>query len=240
MEIAASAVELAPIVAPLIIDAIKSLSSSSTPQTMPRLTTPGTFVGPDPTPNNGMDIDNILANPALPIRPTFFDIPRNLGPSLVLPFQLTVSEWKGTELLVDFDLAANASIRTLLAPYRYAHLETLEIAILPAQASATYPGTVEVRYLTADTTPVATDMIEHPGAVRVTIGGPVGAISNSCVPAPLQSFSPVLKSPFLPCDRIKVAVNHWLNTDATVAKNIHVLIATIARGTIRVGYPSNS
>jgi len=186
-----------------------------------------------------LDVEHVLTNKALAPRPTFLDVPRDLGPSLVLPFQIQATEWTGAHLLADLDLAANTKIRALILPYRYAQLESMEVVVLPAQASATYPGTVDIRFVTSDVTPDPLTMIENPGAVRITMGGPIGAISNSAVPCELSSFSPVIKSPFLPTDRVKVCVNHWLNTDATKVSNKAVLITTIIRGTIRVGYPNN-
>nr|QYV43088.1 MAG: capsid protein [Tymovirales sp.] len=186
-----------------------------------------------------LDFNHVLANQALAPRPTFLDVPRDLGPSLVLPFQIQSSEWTGAAISATLDIAANSKIRTLLLPYRYAQLESLELVVLPAQTSSKYPGTLDIRFIASDVTPDFTDMIENPGAVRVTMGGPIGAISNSVVPCPLKSFSPVIKSPFLPTDRVKVAVGHWLNADATKADNKHVLITTILRGTVRVGYPND-
>lgn len=236
-----TAAELASTIIPLIIDA----SRAAEPAPKHRNTTPAAIMDNSAHPVPDMDVEHTLANSALPPRPTFFDIPRNLGPSLVLPFQLQITEWKGDPLLNDFDLAANTKIRALLLPYRYAQLESLAVVVLPAQASATYPGTLDIRYVTSDTTPDKNDMIEHPGAVRITMGGPLGAVSNTAVPCDLRCFSPVVKSPFLPTDRVKIAINHWLNTDATTLKtdgskrNTSILITTIARGTIRVGYPNN-
>lgn len=242
--VALTAAELASTIIPLIIDATASSSSTDTSAST-RTTAPTAIMDNSAYSGSNLDVDHVLANSALPPRPAFFDIPRDLGPSLVLPFQIEITNWKGDPLLEDFDLAANTKIRALLLPYRYAQLESLAVIVLPAQSSAVYPGTVDIRYITSDVTPSANDMIEHPGAVRITMGGPLGVGSNSSVPCNLRSFSPVIKSPFLPTDRIKIAVNHWLNADATTkkpdgtARNTHVLITTLARGTIRVGYPNN-
>jgi len=235
---ATAAAELATTLAPLIIDAVKS-SGSKSETALDRVTAPAAIMDSSSHTNPIMDVDNVLVNKALAPRPSFFDIPRHLGPSLVLPFQIIVSKWTGEQILVDFDIAANSKIKTLLLPYRYAALERLELVALPAQTSAKYPGTLEVRFIPSDETPAPETMLEAPGAVRITMGGPLGAISNSSVPCELSSFSPVIKSPFLPTDRVKIAVNHWLNVDATKVGNTNNLITTIARGTIRVGYPNN-
>lgn len=187
---------------------------------------------------NTLDVHDILSNPALPIRPSFYDKPRDLGPCMTLPFQFKLHDWKGDVHLINIDLAAEPNLAKLTAPYRYAELVTLEVVFLPRQGASKYPGTAEVRFLPSDVTPVQNDMVNHPGAVSVSIGGPLSFVSNCAVPCALNRFSPVIKSPFLPTDRIRVAVNHWLNTDATSAKNTHVLITTILRGEIRLAYPA--
>lgn len=190
--------------------------------------------------NHNLDIHNLLSNPSLPVRPRFFDVPESLGPSIVLPFQQAVHDWKGDHKLIDIDLAAWEPLSKLTAPYRFARLTSFEVVFLPRQHCHKYPGTAEVRFLPSDVKPEAQGMLNHPGAISVSLGGPFGFISNSAVPCPLNRFSAVIKSPFLPTDRIRVAVNHWLNLDATSVQNSSILITTVFRGSVELAYPSCS
>lgn len=230
--------------APLAIDAAANLfsSSSPSPQTtmasrIPRPVPPASH---DASTHRDLDVGNVLSNPALPTRPHFLDVPAELGPSLNLPFQYKLHDWTGDQKLTNIDIAALSPLGELLKPYRYAQLLSLEVLILPRQAAAKYAGTCEVRFMPSDATPSASDMLEHPGAMSVSVGGPLGFVSNSALSCDLSKFSPVIKSPFLPTDRIRVAVNHWLNTEATSANNKHVIYTTLLRGNVKVAYPSYS
>lgn len=157
---------------------------------------------------------------------------------MTLPFQFVLHDWTGDQHLTDIDLAANDTLKKLMEPYRFAQLTALEVVVCPRQSAAKYAGTVEVRFLPSDVTPSASDMMAHPGAVSISCGGPIGFVSNSAVACPLNRFSPVIKSPFLASDRIRVAVNHWLNTDATKVTNTSHIITTMLRGTLLLAYPA--
>nr|WGZ74502.1 coat protein [Guachaca virus] len=239
-----TALTLASAALPHVIDAFTSTTPTPTPSStevppsrIPRpVQTPR--VNDTPTAVGGMDVHDVLINPAIPVRPTFYDTPHKLGPCMTLPFQFKLHDWTGDQKLIDIDLAANAELKTLTAPYRFAQLTTLEVVVCPRQSASKYAGTVEVRFLPSDVTPTATDMISHPGAMSVSCGGPLGFVSNSALACPLDRFSPVIKSPFLPTDRIRVAVNHWLNTEATKAGNTAHIITTILRGTLLLAYPA--
>lgn len=237
--------ELIAAAAPLAIDAAVSLLSPTpdVPQNPPisRIPRPTSSVPHDSSSHRDMDVSNILSNPALPTRPRFLDIPTQLGPCINLPFQFKLHDWTGDQKLINLDIAAAPGLSTLLTPYRYAQLLSLEVLILPRQSASKWSGTCEVRFMPSDVTPTANDMLEHPGAMSVSIGGPLGFVSNSALSCDLSKFSPVIKSPFLPTDRIRVAVNHWLNTDATTTNTQkHIIFTTLLRGTIKVAYPSYS
>lgn len=239
--------ELLAAAAPLAIDAAASLFSSTSapdvPQNPPisRIPRPVSSFPHDPSSHRDMDVSNILSNPALPTRPRFLDIPTQLGPCINLPFQFKLHDWTGDQKLINLDIAASSDLNPLLSPYRYAQLLSLEVLILPRQSASKWSGTCEVRFMPSDATPSASDMLEHPGAMSVSVGGPLGFVSNSALSCDLSKFSPIIKSPFLPTDRIRVAVNHWLNTEATTGNTQrHIIFTTLLRGTIKVAYPSYS
>lgn len=239
-----TALTLASAALPHVIDAFTSSTPTPTPAAteippsrIPRpVQTPR--VNDTPTAVGGMDVHDVLINPAIPVRPTFYDAPNKLGPCMTLPFQFKLHDWNGNQKLIDIDLAASPQLKALTDPYRFAQLTTLEVVVCPRQSASKYSGTVEVRFLPSDVTPKADDMISHPGAMSVSCGGPLGFVSNSALACPLDRFSPVIKSPFLPTDRIRVAVNHWLNTEATKANNTSSIITTVLRGTLLLAYPA--
>ncbi|AOC55059.1 capsid protein [Bat tymo-like virus] len=242
--------ELALAAAPIAIDAVSSLFSSPSDSSpahvpsripIPRPARSSNIVSGDSMSSRDLDVSNVLSNPALPTRPRFFDVPSELGPSINLPFQFKLHDWIGDNKLVNLDISASEQLIKLLAPYRYAQLLSLEVLVLPRQSSSKWSGTCEVRFMPSDATPLALDMLEHPGAMSISVGGPLGFVSNSALSCDLSKFSPVVKSPFLPTDRVRVAVNHWLNTDATTANTQkHVIFTTLLRGTVKVAYPSFS
>lgn len=226
---------------PAIASAISSnenpKSSSPPPSRIP-VALPAARPSSHAPPTGPMDVHDVLFNPSLPKRPTFLDTPSNLGPSMTLPFQFTLFDWTGAQKLIDLDCAASPKLKALIEPYRFAKFLHLEVVICPRQSASKYAGTAEIRFCPSDVTPSAADMMESVGTVSISCGGPIGFISNSAVACPLDRFSPVIKSPFLPTDRIRVVVNHWLNTDATKAANTGIIFSSILRGTVQVAYPS--
>lgn len=229
------------------------LSPANAPLPSPTIAPPPAPVSPPPvtTPTNTdqrMDVSNVLVNPTFQKRPSFYDTPVELGPSIVLPFQYVLHKHLGQPHLTNIDLAAEPNLKKLAAPYGFAKFETLEVLVFPGYASAKYAFSVEVRFLPSDLTPDSTDMLNHPGAVSISGGGPIGILSNSSVPCDLSTFSPVFKSPFLPTDRIRVAVHHCENC-ASVEDGYHLakkackespspLCTTVLRGTVRLAHPS--
>nr|UNI73999.1 MAG: coat superfamily protein [brine shrimp tymo-like virus 1] len=185
-----------------------------------------------------MDVHDVLSNPSLPKRPSFLDTPSNLGPCMTLPFQFTLLNWTGAHKMINLDLAAAPELKKLVEPYRFAKLLNLEVIICPRQSASKYSGTAEIRFCPSDVTPSPNEMMDSVGTVSVSCGGPIGFISNSAIACPLDRFSPVIKSPFLPTDRIRVVVNHWLNTEATKVNNTGIIFSSILRGTVLVAYPS--
>lgn len=231
---------LLPLVAEKIIDAVSTESSPAPAQNSTSSPLPSAISQPSnlPSASHNMDVHNVLSNSALPIRPTFYDTPQQLGPSLILPFQFKLHDWTGEVKLISTDLAASPNLKKIIEHYRFAELTSLEVVVCPRRLNATYPGTIEIRFTASDITVSQDTMCENPGAVSISCGGPIGFISNSAISCPLDRFSPVVKSPFLPTDRIKVSVNHWLNPDATKVANANPIITTLLRGNVRVAYPA--
>lgn len=185
-----------------------------------------------------MDVHDVVVNPAIPIRPSFYDTPAQLGSCMILPFQFILHDYTGEQFLSSTDISAHGGLAKLTAPYRFAKLESLEVVVYPRQSASEYAGTVEVMFTPSDVSITSSGMMGHVGCTSISVGGPIGFVSNSSVLCPLDRFSPVVKSPFLPTDRVRVWVNHWLNAKATKASNAAHILTTVLRGTILLSYPS--
>lgn len=174
--------------------------------------------------------------PDFPERPCFNDVPSNLGPQMTLPFQFVLAHWHGQRIWNSLDISTAPVIAALTAPYRYAELTSLEVVFFPtafinAHEEACY---AEIRFVTADIQPAQTDMLDHPGAYALTFGA--HDCSNRIVACPLQAFNPIIKSPFAPLDRIRLAllVPQCSQEDPYPQALVNIVI----RGSVKVAYPA--
>lgn len=150
-------------------------------------------------------------------RPNFHDIPTELGPTLELPFQIVIAEYQGKDKLVDPDVGSLTYIQTIIRQFRFAMLTELEVYHAPSYSCIDEPYVVRTRYCCVDEVPSRVDFMSHVGAVSHVFGGSAANIQSVVVPCDLSRFCPVIKSPYISTDRVRVACWFSSNDKATSA-----------------------
>lgn len=156
-----------------------------------------------------------------------------------LPFQFILHKHKGEHAFHSSSFAAYHNIQSLTKLGREVSISSLELVVFPSQSSAEIPYTIDVAWSTNDVTPSIEDILCHPGAVRVTGGGPL-AIGVSIIPCDFSCINRVIKHPIPYTDFPRLTFNCYLNTSAkekgaNFTKEIAVLVL---RGSLSISNPA--
>jgi len=181
--------------------------------------------------NPQSDVLHLVSDKAAPHRPAFDPRPSSLGPSLTLPIQFVCHLYNGKTASDSLDLSSHSSITALQAPFGFAELASFEVAFYPSIAAADHPFSVDLAWMPVSRSP-ATQFLNTPGAESFVCGGKTGYPAVHVFPCDLSRFSRVLKSPYLPSDRIKLAIN-FESTTAQAG-----LCRVVIRANILVAYPT--
>ncbi|AAW88521.1 coat protein [Scrophularia mottle virus] len=155
------------------------------------------------------------------------------SPAMVMPFQLTVTDFGVKETSVQITLSSDPGIAAITASYRHASIVECQAVLFPNRTSSSNPTHCDLVWVPANSTASPTTILKTFGGSRFTLGGPITANQIITIPLPLDSVNCRIKDSVLYTDSPRLLAHSPApSTTQTVPSG-----SLIIRGKIRLSSP---
>nr|AGL11969.1 coat protein [Andean potato latent virus] len=127
-----------------------------------------------------------------------------LSPSMVLPFQFVATTFGMAETAAQVTLVSSPAINKLMLSYRHCQLVECSAELTPLAGAISNPLSVNLVWVSANSTGSPTDILNIYGGSSFVLGGPITAPTPISVPLPFNSVNVVLKDSTIYTDTPKL------------------------------------
>nr|AGL11965.1 coat protein [Andean potato latent virus] len=156
-----------------------------------------------------------------------------LSPAMVLPFQFTATTFGMAETASQITLVSSTTINKLMLSYRHCQLIECSAELTPFAGAVTNPLSVDLVWVSANSTGTPKDILNIYGGSSFVLGGPITAPTPISVPLPFNSVNVVLKDSTIYTDTPKLLAYSPLPASPSKTPTASIQI----RGKIRLSSP---
>lgn len=149
-----------------------------------------------------------------------FTLPKpdsQLSSAIELPFQFQATTFGSAETAAQVSLSSHSSITKLASLYRHAQLVECHAVITPTALAIANPLTINIVWVTDNSTAKPTEILNVYGGSSFTFGGAITTTKPIVLPLPMHSINPMLKDSVLYTDTPKLLA--YSAAPATVSKS---------------------
>ncbi|AAA46797.1 coat protein [Ononis yellow mosaic virus] len=126
--------------------------------------------------------------------------PGQQSPSMVVPFQVSVSDLGVSEVSAQITLSSDPTLAQLTSIYRMASIVECEAVLFPNSTSSKNPVHCDLIWVPSNSSASPKTILQTYGGNRFTVGGPITSNQIISFPLRLDSVNPIIKDSVLYLD----------------------------------------